>query len=290
MEISSIDNYERKKVDINDSFMSYIDSGNGDVTLFIHGNPTSSFLWRNIIPSIDKISRCIAPDLIGMGNSGKPKNCGYTFLEHYDYLSEFVENVIPEGKITLVIHDWGSALGFHWASNNPERIKGIVYMEALVRPVTWEEWPENARNIFNLLRSDAGEELILEKNIFVERILPNSAINGVSDSAMEIYRNPYSLPETRLPTLIWPREIPISGEPQHMVEIISNYAEFMMKSNFPKLFINADPGSILTGPQREFCRQWPNQKEVTVKGLHFIQEDSPMEIGDEISKWLSEIE
>ena len=290
MEISSIDNYERKKIDINRSFMSYIDSGNGDVIIFIHGNPTSSFLWRNIIPSMDKTSRCIAPDLIGMGNSGKPDNCGYTFLEHYNYLSEFIEKMVPDGKITLVIHDWGSALGFYWAYNNPERIKGIVYMEALVRPITWEEWPENARNIFNLLRSDAGEELIFEKNIFVERILPNSAINGVSDAAMEIYRSPYSIAETRLPTLVWPREIQISGEPLHMVEIISNYAEFMMKSKFPKLFINADPGSILTGPQREFCRQWPNQKEVTVKGLHFILEDSPIEIGDEISKWLSEIE
>ena len=290
MEISSIDNYERKKIDINRSFMSYIDSGNGDVIIFIHGNPTSSFLWRNIIPSMDKTSRCIAPDLIGMGNSGKPDNCGYTFLEHYNYLSEFIEKMVPDGKITLVIHDWGSALGFYWAYNNPERIKGIVYMEALVRPITWEEWPENARNIFNLLRSDAGEELIFEKNIFVERILPNSAINGVSDAAMEIYRSPYSIMETRLPTLVWPREIPISGEPQHMVEIISNYAEFMKKSKFPKLFINANPGSILTGAQREFCRQWTNQKEVTVKGLHFIQEDSPIEIGYEISQWLSEIQ
>lgn len=290
MQISSDDNYPRKTVDINSSFMSYVDSGSGDVVMFLHGNPTSSFLWRNIIPLLDGSSRCIAPDLIGMGDSGKPENCGYTFLEHYNYLSEFIEKVVPEEKITLVIHDWGSALGFHWAYNNPERIKGIVYMEALVRPISWEEWPESAKNIFNLLRSDVGEELIFEKNIFVERILPNSVINGVSDSAMEIYRSPYSIKESRLPTLVWPREIPISGEPKHMVEVIGNYAEFMNESKLPKLFINAEPGSILTGAQREFCRQWPNQKEVVVKGLHFVQEDSPQEIGVAISQWLSEID
>ena len=289
MEINSTDNYERKKIDIKDSYISYIESGIGDPVIFLHGNPTSSYLWRNIIPSIENQGRCIAPDLIGMGGSGKPNNCGYTFLEHYSYLEEFIQSIIPTGKITFVIHDWGSALGFYWAYNHPERIKGIVYMEALVRPLTWDEWPETARNIFNLLRSDAGEELITEKNIFVERILPNSVLNGVSELAMKTYRSPYVNNETRLPTLVWPREIPISGEPQHMVEIIGNYAEFMNSSKFPKLFINADPGSILTGAQREFCRLWPNQKEITVKGLHFIQEDSPVEIGESISEWFSEI-
>jgi haloalkane dehalogenase len=188
--------------------------------------------------------------------------------------------------VTLVVHDWGSALGFHWAKRHPERVNGIVYMEAIVRPVTWEEWPDAARQVFQGFRSPAGEDMVLEKNVFVERVLPGSVLRGLTESEMEVYRRPYLAPgESRRPTLTWPREIPIDGEPADMVQLVAKYAEWLASSQVPKLFINAEPGAILTGPQREFCRTWPNQTEVTVKGVHFIQEDSPTEIGQAIADW-----
>lgn len=185
------------------------------------------------------------------------------------------------------MHDWGSALGFYWAQRYPERIKGLVYMEALVRPLIWEEWPEQARSIFRSMRSPAGEELVLQKNVFVERILPASMIRRLSEDEMAVYRRPYlEAGESRRPTMTWPREIPIEGEPADVAQIVNGYAQWLAGSDVPKLFVNADPGSILTGAQREFCRRWPNQEEVTVKGIHFVQEDSPMEIAEAIAGFL----
>ena len=258
--------------------------------VFLHGNPTSSFLWRNVIPHLENQGRCLAPDLIGMGASGKAPAGSYRFVDHARYLDAWLDEVGVGDSVVLVLHDWGSALGFHWAHRNSERVRGIAYMEAIVRPVTWADWPEGARNIFQAFRSDAGEGLVLEKNIFVERVLPMSIMRDLSETEMEAYRAPFAdAGESRRPTLTWPREIPIEGEPEDVTDIVTGYGDWLAGSEIPKLFINADPGSILVGGQREFCRAWPNQEEVTVKGLHFIQEDSPHEIGAAVAAFVSHL-
>jgi haloalkane dehalogenase len=276
--------------------MAYFDSGEvagEDRTIvFLHGNPTSSYLWRNIIPHVWNRGRIVAPDLIGQGDSDKlddPRPNLYTFMEHRRWLDALLEQLDLGDKVVLVIHDWGSALGFDWARRHADRVAGIVYMEAIVAPIeSWDDWPPNARGIFQGLRSDAGEELVLEKNLFVEAILPNAIISGLTDAEMEVYRAPFAeAGESRRPTLTWPRQIPIAGEPADVVEIVQGYAEWMNSNEIPKLFVDADPGSILVGRQREFCRGWPNQTEVRVVGLHFVQEDSPDEIGEAIAAWLA---
>jgi haloalkane dehalogenase len=284
--IPAADPYERRRVAVLDSEMAYVDAGAGDPMVFLHGNPTSSYLWRNVIPHVERLARCLAPDLIGMGQSGRSPSGSYRFVDHARYLDAWFEALGLTLNVTLVAHDWGSALAFYWAHRHPDRVKGIVYMEAIVQPVTWEEWPDAARAIFQAMRSPAGEEMILEKNVFVERILPASVLRGLTDEEMAVYRRPYLEPgESRRPTLTWPREIPVGGEPADVVEIVGRYGEWLSASDVPKLFINAEPGAILTGRQREFCRTWPNQREVTVKGIHFIQEDSPGEIGQAIADW-----
>ena len=283
MTIKSRDERPRKRIEVLDTEMAYVDCGSGDQTVvFLHGNPTSSFLWRNVITPVEPRARCLAPDLVGMGESGKNPAGSYRFEDHARYLDAWFDAVVPQGKVVLVIHDWGSALGFHWARRNPERVVGIVYMEAIVAPVaSWDDWPESARGIFQTMRSDAGETVVLEKNIFVERILPSSVLRDFAEEEMVVYRLPFlEAGEVRRPTLTWPREIPIAGEPADVVAIAQEYSEWLASSaDLPKVFVNAEPGSILVGRQREICRAWPNQTEVTVPGLHFIQEDSPAEIG-----------
>lgn len=273
--------------------MAYVEQGSGDPIVFLHGNPTSSFLWRNVIPHLADVARCIAPDLIGMGDSepvSAPSPESYRFVEHRRYLDVLLDQLALGDRVTLVVHEWGSALGFDWAHRHPERIKGIAYMEAIVRPVTWDDWPEMARSVFQAMRSPVGETLIIEKNISIENVLPGSIIRDLTDEEMEAYRAPFTNGgESRRPTLTWPREIPIDGEPADVVEIVSSYGGWLETSDLPKLFINADPGAILTGSQREYCRTWPNQIEVTVKGTHFIQEDSPDEIGAAIRDWYSKL-
>jgi haloalkane dehalogenase len=270
--------------------MSYADTGSGEPVVFLHGNPTSSYLWRNVIPHVTPIARCIAPDLIGMGASGPSSTGSYRFVDHAKHLDAFFDAIVAKERVTLVVHDWGSALGFHWANRHRDRIKGIAYMEAIVRPVGWAEWPERARDIFKALRTPAGEEMILKQNVFVERILPGSVLRKFTPEEMENYRKPFREPgESRRPTLQWPREIPIEEEPIDVVEIVKAYSEWIAQSSVPKLFINANPGAILIGAQREFCRRWPNQREITVKGVHFIQEDSPHEIGKAIADWYRDI-
>ena len=269
--------------------IAYLEAGTGDPIVLLHGNPTSSYLWRNIIPELENSGRVIVPDLIGQGDSEKlPASEGpdrYSFAVAFDYLDGLLRNINAGQNVTLVIHDWGSGLGFHWARLNPERVKGIAYMEAIVMPITWEDWPEGARGIFQGFRSAKGEDLVLERNMFVEAVLPSSILRNLTEAEMNAYRGPFDTPEHRQPTLNWPRQIPIEGEPAHMVELVEAYGAFMAASPIPKLFINADPGSILVGKQREFCRSWPNQTEVTVKGLHFVQEDSPEEIGQAVAAW-----
>jgi haloalkane dehalogenase len=291
-EISAADPHPRKRLELIGTWISYVDTGAGgdDAIVFLHGNPTSSYLWRNVIPHAAPLARCIAPDLIGMGASGPSATGGYRFVDHARHLDAFFEGVLPRGKVTLVVHDWGSALGFHWANRHRERVKGVAYMEALVRPLQWPEWSERAVDIFKALRSPAGDDMILNKNLFVERILPGSVMRKLTDAEMEAYRRPFREPgESRRPTLTWPREIPLDGEPSDVVAIVQSYADWLAKSPLPKLFVNADPGAILTGAQREFCRAWPNQREVTVKGVHFIQEDSPHEIGRALAEWYRSI-
>ena len=287
-EISALDSHSRLRVDVGGVEMAYVDTG-GDgsgAVVFLHGNPTSSYLWRNIIPHVTPLDRCLAPDLMGMGESDGTPDGSYRFADHSRYLDAWFDAVLPEGPVTLVVHDWGSALGFHWARRHPDRVRGLAYMEAIVRPVTWDEWPEAAKQVFQGFRSEAGETMVLERNIFVERVLPGSTIKGVSEEAMEVYRRRYTEPgESRRPTLSWPREIPIDGEPPDVVALVAEYADWLSRTPTPKLFINAEPGAILTGPQREFCRTFSNQREVTVPGVHFIQEDSPHEIGAAIAQW-----
>jgi len=276
--------------------MAYFDSGSVEGTdrtiVFLHGNPTSSYLWRNVIPYLASLGRCVAPDLIGQGDSDKLDDSGpdsYRFVEHRAWLDGLLDQLDIGDEIVLVIHDWGSALGFDWAHRHPDRVAWIAYMEAIVKPVdSWDDWPDSARGIFQGFRSPAGEEMVLDKNLFVEAVLPSAIISGLTAEEHAEYRRPFAEPgEGRRPTLTWPRQIPIEGQPADVVEIVQAYADWLSSSNVPKLFVNADPGAILTGQQRDFCRTWPNQTEVQVAGTHFVQEDSPDEIGQAIANWLT---
>ncbi|MSP44068.1 MAG: haloalkane dehalogenase [Alphaproteobacteria bacterium] len=288
MEISSAQPYAKKYTRVNGRQMAYVECGTGDPIVFLHGNPTSSYLWRNITPYAEKHGRCIAPDLIGMGDSEKLDPSGpdrYRFVEHREYLDGLLAALGVRERVTFVLHDWGSALGFDWANRHRAAVRGIAYMEAVVHPMRWEDWPYT--DIFKLMRADAGEEIVLQKNIFVERILPGSILRKLTDAEMAEYRRPFIEPgEGRRPTLTWPRQIPLGGEPADVVAIAADYAAWLPKSPFPKLLISAEPGGILVGPHLAFCRTWPNQTEVTVKGSHFIQEDSPHEIGAALEQFL----
>jgi haloalkane dehalogenase len=279
----------KKRVTISGRRMAYSEMGEGDPIVFLHGNPTSSYIWRNVMPHLAGQGRCIAPDLIGMGDSEKLEPSGperYTFREHRRFLDAFLETLGITRNVTLVIHDWGSALGFDWANRHRGAVEGIAYMEGIVRPLEWDEWNQDARRIFEGFRSEAGEEMILKRNLFIEAVLPGSILRKLTDEEMAVYRRPFAEEgESRRPTLSWPRQIPLGGEPADVVEIAADYARWMSQNGLPKLFINADPGAILTGAQREFCRGWKNQTEVTVRGSHFLQEDSPHEIGEAIAAW-----
>ncbi|MFW6284268.1 MAG: haloalkane dehalogenase [Desulfosalsimonas sp.] len=290
--IVSEQNYPKKTIDVKGYSMAYVDEGQGDPIVFLHGNPTSAYLWRNVIPHVKPHGRCIAPDLIGMGDSDKLADSGpdaYRFVEHRRFMDAFLEKMGIDKNVVFVIHDWGSALGFDWARRHPESVRGLVYMEAIVQPLNWSDWPESARKMFQRLRSDEGDEIILKNNAFVEKILPASIQRSLSPAEMAEYRRPFFNPgEDRRPTLTWPREIPIYGDPPDVAEIVSAYGKWLETARVPKLFINANPGMILTGGQREYCRSWPDQQEVTVRGLHFIQEDSPEAIGEAIAGFLKE--
>jgi haloalkane dehalogenase len=282
--------YEKKFASVNGKQIAYVEQGSGDPIVLLHGNPTSSFLWRNVVPGLVASGRVIVPDLIGQGDSEKlPASDGperYSLEVAYRYVDGLLEAIGANENVTLVIHDWGSGIGFLWAMRHATAVKGVAYMEAIVKPVSWTDWPEGAVGIFKGFRSDKGEDLILNRNMFIEGVLPTSVIRQLSEAEMDAYRAPHLDPDSRQPLLNWPRQIPIEGEPESVVALVNEYGAFMAGSDIPKLFINADPGSILVGPQREFCRSWPNQQEVTVKGLHFVQEDSPVEIGQAVANWL----
>jgi haloalkane dehalogenase len=282
----------KKTVAVLDSRMAYHERGEGRPVLFLHGNPTSSYLWRDVIGELEGMGRLIAPDLIGMGDSAKlasPRSDTYRFATHRKYLWAFIDAVIGAGESpVLVVHDWGSALGFDWANHHRARLRGIAYMEAIVRPIaSWDEWSKAATPIFQGFRSDKGESMILERNMFVERVLPGSVLRKLTEVEMAEYRKPFLKAGDRWPTLTWPRQIPILGEPADVVQIVSDYANWMAENDIPKLFVNAEPGAILIGALRDFCRRWKNQTEVTVSGSHFIQEDSGPAIGRAVADWIS---
>ena len=288
--ISPEERYPKKSISVRGRRMAYVEVGRGEPIVLLHGNPTSSYLWRNIIPHLEQRGRCIAPDLIGMGDSEKLPDSGpgrYRFVEHREYLDGLLAALDVTAGVTLVVHDWGSALGFDWANRHRQAVRGIAYMEAIVKPLTWDDWPKAVRPVFQGLRSPAGEQMILEQNAFVEQILPGAILRPLSEAEMAVYRRPFAeRGEGRRPTLSWPREIPIEGEPADVVEIVRAYGEWLGTAPVPKLFIDAEPGAILRGRARDFCRTWPQQTEVRVKGIHFVQEDSPEEIGRAIAEWL----
>jgi haloalkane dehalogenase len=283
--------YEKRRAEVHGRSMAYVEVGEGDPIVLLHGNPTSSYLWRNVIPHLSGLGRCIAPDLIGMGDSDKLADSGpgsYTFVEHRRYLDGLLDQLGVDDRAVLVVHDWGSALGFDWANRHRAAVAGIAYMEGIVRPVTLDEWPEAARRVFQAMRSEAGEEMVLDRNVFVERILPGSILRTLTEAELAEYRRPFAEPgEGRRPTLTWPRQIPIDGEPADVTAIVADYAGWLAASPVPKLLIVAEPGAILRGPQLEYCRAWPNQQQVTVPGNHFLQEDSPDEIGQAIAHWFT---
>lgn len=293
MEISAAP-LAKRTIEVHGRRMAYHEVGSGDPIVFLHGNPTSSYLWRNVIPHLSGLGRCIAPDLVGMGDSEKLPNSGpdsYRFVEHRRYLDGILDALGVRERVTLVIHDWGSALGFDWANRHRDAVRGIAYMEGIVMPIpTWRDWPRPAQEIFQGFRSPKGEQMVLEQNLFIEGVLPTSILRKLSDAEMNEYRRPFATPgEDRRPTLSWPRQIPIEGEPADVVQIVADYAAWLAQSPIPKLLIVAEPGAILRGPMLDFCRTWPNQREVAVKGVHFIQEDSPHEIGAAVAEWVKSI-
>ena len=288
--ISAEDPFHRSRVRVGEHEMAYVDVGQGAPIVFLHGNPTSSYLWRNVIPHVQHLGRCIAPDLIGMGDSDKLPDPGpgtYAFETHAAYVDAFLTEVELGAPVILVLHDWGSALGFDWAERHRDRVRGIAFMEAIVTPVTWADWPADATAIFRTMRGPDGETVVLDKNVFVERILPASVLRGLDPAALEHYRRPYPTRESRWPTLEWPRQIPIDNVPPKVHDVVDRYGQWLAHSEVPKLFVNADPGSILVGRQREVARRWPALTEVTVPGSHFVQEDSPHEIGRALADWIA---
>jgi len=278
----------RKYLPVLGTRMAYVDAGSGDPIVLLHGNPTPSYLWRKILPHLLPFGRCLAPDYVGMGNSGAAPDGGYRFIDQQRYLDAWFETVGLGRNVTLVVHDWGSALGFSWAQRHPERVKAIIYMESIVRPfLSWNEWPEATRAFFQAQRSPAGEDLILEKNLFIEYLLP---LRNIAPEVMEVYRRHYRNPgPSRMPMLAWTRDLPIAGEPADVVEIVESYSRWLSQSPIPKLFIDADPAGFLIGAQREFCRRWPNQQVVTVRGSHFLQEDSPEEVGEACARFVAKV-
>jgi haloalkane dehalogenase len=278
-----------KYLDVKGSRMAYVDEGEGDAIVFAHGNPTSSYLWRNVMPHLEGLGRLVAADMIGMGGSGKLSPSGpdrYNYAEQRDYLFTLWDSLDLGDNVILVLHDWGSALGFDWAYQHRDRIQGIAFMEALAAPSRWAEFPDDVVNLFQGFRSPAGEHMVLEQNLWIEGVLPALIQRQLSDEEMDHYRQPFARPgEDRRPTLSWPRNLPIDGEPADVVAMVNEYGKWLAGSDVPKLFINAEPGETINERVREIIRTWPSLTETTVSGRHFIQEDSPDEIGQAIARF-----
>jgi haloalkane dehalogenase len=279
----------KEYVDILDRRMAHVGVGAGDPIVFLHGNPTSSYIWRNVLPHSASFARCLAPDLIGMGDSDKLPDSGpdrYTFVEHRRYLDAWFEKLGLTSNVTLVLHDWGSALGFDWARRHPQAVKGIAHMESIVAPFRWDSMPPAVVGAFRSFRSPEGEKLVLKDNFFVESVIPAGILRTLSYEEMSEYRRPFAKAgEGRRPMLTWARQVPIDGEPADVTEVVMTYGTWLRENKVPKLFVRAQPGMIINDEFRAFCRTFPNQQEVTVPGSHFLQEDSPDEIGRAIADW-----
>jgi len=290
--ISAAFPYQKKRKRVLGMEMAYVDVGEGAPIVLLHGNPTSSYLWRNVIPYLEPLGRCIAPDLIGMGDSDKLPSSGpgsYRFIEQRRYLDALLAALNVREGVTLVIHDWGSTLGFDWANRHRDAVKGIAYMEAMVGRQYWDHWDRfGMRRVLQALRSEAGEQMVLQENFFIEKVLPGAMLRKLSDEEMAEYRRPFAEPgEGRRPTLTFPREIPIDGDPADVTAFVDAYADWLKTSHVPKLFLKAEPGGILAdGKVLEHARSLPAQTEVTIKGIHFVQEDSPNEIGRAVADWM----
>lgn len=287
--ISTVDPHPRRHMCVSDTEMSYVDTGSGSPIVFLHGNPSWSYLWRNIIPYASDLGRCLAPDLVGMGQSQPSPTRAYRFIDHARYLDAWFEAVGLTRDVTLVLHDWGSALGFHRAFRYPEQVRAIIYMEAIVQSRRWDDFPQGRDMMFRALRSEQGEHMVLDQNYFIEVVLPKSIIRPLRNEEMMAYRRPFLAREAPLPTLVWPRELPIEGAPADVVDIVERYGTWLAQSQIPKLFINANPGAIIVGRARDFCRMWANRRELTVQGIHFIQEDAPAEIGTALRDFLKDL-
>jgi haloalkane dehalogenase len=291
--ISAAFPYQKQRRTVLGRQMAYVEVGQGDPIVLLHGNPTSSYLWRNILPYVQPLGRCIVPDLIGMGDSDKLPNSGpdsYRFVEHRRHLDALLEALNVRERVTFIVHDWGSALGFDWANRHREAVKRIAFMEAIVAPQGADHWDAmGMRHALEALRSDAGEKMVLQENYFIEKILPNAIMRKLSDEEMAEYRRPFAEPgEGRRPTLTWPRQIPVDGVPADVTAIAADYADWLGKSDIPKLFFKVEPGAILVvGRLINLVRGWPALTEKTVKGIHFVQEDSPDEIGKAIVDWMT---
>jgi haloalkane dehalogenase len=279
--------------EVNGSRMAYVDGGDGEAVVFAHGNPTSSYLWRNVMPHLEGLGRLVACDLIGMGGSDKLRPSGpdrYHYAEQRDYLFALWDALDLGDNVTLVLHDWGSVLGFDWANQHRDRVRGIAFMEAIVTPMTWSEFPNDVRELFAGFRSPQGERMVLEHNIFIEEVLPAQIQRTLSDEEMDHYRAPFVNPgESRRPMLSWPRNLPIDGEPADVVAVVNDYSSWLAESDVPKLFINAEPGAIVRGRIRELIRTWPNLTETTVSGVHFVQEDSPDEVSTVVAQFVRKL-
>ena len=283
--------FAMKRIAVRDSEMAYIDVGEGDPIVFLHGNPTSSYLWRNVIPYAQGLGRCLAPDLIGFGQSGKSPRYQYRFADHAAYLDAWFDQLGLTRNLTLVVHDWGAALGFWRACRFPESIQAIVYMEAMVRPRFWTDMPPERVVVFKKLRGPDGEAMVLDGNFFIEKMLFEAGIvRSLSEAERNVYRAPFPTPASRVPTLVFPREIPFDGAPSDNALIVQRYSDWLAKStHLPKLFVNAEQGHGLAGAARDFCRTWPNQREITLPGKHYLQEDHPHEIGEAVARFIGEV-
>jgi len=287
--ITASDTHPRRRVTVAGTEISYVDVGSGDPIVFLHGNPTWSYLWRNIIPHVSDQGRCLAPDLMGMGQSGPSPKGAYRFADHAACLDAWFEALGLTENVTLVLHDWGSALGFNRAARFPDQVKAVAYMEAIVQPRRWSDFPDGRDRMFRALRSEEGEGMVLDHNFFVETVLPKSVIRPLSEAELDMYRLPFPNREARRPTLEWPRQLPIDGEPTDVVAVVERYRAWLAASPVPKLFINAEPGALITERARAFCRTFSNQRETTVAGIHYIQEDSPGEIGSALRAFIEDL-
>lgn len=285
-DIPAVFDYASHWVEVPGARMHYVEAGSGEPVVFLHGNPTSAYLWRNVIPHVAAHARCIAPDLVGMGRSDKPAS-GYRFFDHYAWFTAFLERMGLE-RVTLVGHDWGSALALHLLAEEPGRVRALALLEAILAPARWADFPARFRLGFRLMRMPVvGWVIVSVLNGFVEQVLPRAVLRPLSRAEMEHYRAPFPTVASRLALRQWPREIPIEGRPGDVALAVAAYNRALQASPVPKLLLHAHPGGIIREREVAWCRaQLPNLETVDVgAGIHYLQEDNPHGIGEAIADW-----